>query len=229
MRLKPNRLSRSLILAAVVLTASPSCLGGASDAATVADQLFADTGTAFMTGPAEVAETTDFAQRQISRQEYQDMMCAAKAGFLRFTRDDGFRIETEATPQGESATRAFVENDWSRAEQRKNPAAHFIKLAGLELRTARVVEDKTIEKGADRYRVIGVVARSHLTNVGAALHNACDETKVLASESYEQKWRLLVKWDAFSNKWKPVTQDSAPAERDLTTDNVGAALARIGA
>lgn len=228
MRKKPGRIALLSALLALV-AAGAGCARGASDAATVADQIFADTGVAFMTGPADVTETTDFGQRKVSRQEYQDMLCAAKAGFLRFTRDDGSHIETQATPKGESATRAFVENDWSRAEQRKNPGAHFIKLATLGLRAGQVVEDKTIEKGADRYRVIGVRARSHLTAIGADLHNACDASKVSPAQVYEQNWRLLVKWDPFSNGWKAVTQDSAPAERDFSTDNVGAALARLGA
>jgi hypothetical protein len=229
MRTKPSRVTGSLGLIALVAAGLAGCSSGPTDASAIADQLFADSGVAFMTGPADVAAITDFGQRQISRQEYQDMLCAAKAGFLRFTRDDGSHIETEPTAKGEAATRAFLENDWSRAEQRKNSTAHFIKLAAVELRVERVVEDKTIEKSADRYRVIGVRARSRLTDIGADLHNACDAMKISPFEGYEQNWRLLVKWDPFSSKWKLVTQDSAPSDRDLPTDNVGEALARLGA
>ena len=224
----PVRISRLVALGALSVTSSPSSSKIQPAPAAIADQIFADTGVAFMTGAAEVATITNFGQRQISRQEYEDMRCAAKAGFLRFTSDDGVHINTEPTAKGEKATRSFVENDWSRAEQRKNPAAHFIKLATVDIRTERVVEDRTIEKGPERYRVLGVVARSRLTGMGADLHNACDAMKISPSQTFEQKWRLLAKWDGFSKKWKAIVQDSAPADRPFSSDNVGAALGRIG-
>lgn len=234
------------IAIAVLLLAMAACSRNSSDGVdAVQNAMEAGDENFFLLGNAAVGRADDFSNGVVSKSDYDQMSCLAKAGYLRFAKDEnlmdgnfhGFdkwfrtsqagitrNIQTDLTPLGDKTNQAFEETDTSRKYENARPGVRLFKVRLAVSAVDRIVSNRLIEKETERYRVIEFVDIIRPTGPYVRMSAACGMPETTSQQKVRVDARALVRWNAFTSSWEFETMDVAKPTGEFRTNNVPAAL-----
>ena len=193
----------------------------------------------FLLGQAKVGKENNLPEHIVSNQDYAQMKCLEKSGFIKFLQDEPVQdngtasdlqnldeairlginrhISTELTPSGQKVTANFAETDSSRRYESSRVGLDLLKIRLTKTTLQKVVSDKEVENASGRYRIVEFTALIEKSDEGKLYYRSCSVSDL---ESTQLKSRALLKWDAFDSSWKFVVADSAISGREITSHNV---------